>query len=81
MDYVGITGTEPIIAFGILFEIIGFVFLLPKIKEKIDFKYGLMQDPNTIKLRMANWFYKNRETFGIFLVMFGLVIQIIALVD
>lgn len=77
----GITGLEGITFLGILFEIVGFMFLLPGFKEKIDQRFWALMVTDTIKLKLGSWLQRYREALGIYLVMFGLALQIISLID
>lgn len=77
----GITNMEGIAVVGILFEIIGFYFLLPRLKEKMEQKFGMVQVIDTVKLKLGVYFRQKGDAIGMFLVMFGLVLQIISLMD
>ena len=77
----GITGLDGITILGILFEIVGFMFLLPGFREKIEQRFGTLMTTNTIKLKLGSWLRRYREALGIYLVMFGLALQIISLID
>jgi len=72
---------EIISAIGIIFEVAGFVLLLPSIKRKLNQRFKLISVINTWKLKIGVWLQRNRSSIGIYCVIFGLFLQIISLLD
>ena len=77
----GISYFELIQVIGIFLEIIGFIFLLPKMKQRLEQKYLLLSACKTWRLKLGVWVQRNTIPIGIYFVIFGLFLQIISLFD